>query len=956
MLALTVLAISCITAPPSGAGGPLGTAPQLQALMLSDTLSPAVTDEGVALTAARNEWVSFTLQVSGLPEKRPFSLRIRPLQSGAGTISRVQYEAYQIFPMPVDVNRAGYVRHTGQSAAVHDLPRALLPLGSDKGLINLAQLRNPDRPLDAPREKWAGPGPLQLWVDVLIPADAIAGDYAATCDLIPAGSDKPVASTPLKLTVYDFALPAERNLQMVGRISWDSLKRLYPDRFETVTERLLSRTDEKYAAAVRTLDQIVSLAQHHRTGVFIPQLQPTVKWPAGQQPQIDWTEFEGLVWPWLTGEMFSDGVPLGFWPLPAPEQLDRYDPKSQSDYWSSAAAHFDQREWLDRSPIWIEKVRPGPVRAAETLELSARAAELLSIHSRLRVLFPLETDQVQLRQELVPGMIDPADAPRLWAAAPGLVFSPPIHDWEGEASKKPEQWLRTDTPGLVPYAGAGGDEKDVRLWAWLAFLRQAKLIVWNGVLPSFDDPTQPADPNELIWFYPGEWFGIDRPVPTLQLKWLRRAEQDYEYLRLAKERGEQLNTLVMARLMTKLVQIQPGQAPDPSYALMCGTTDPKAWSDAQQLLAKTILLREPGVEPDADLQHALYIETLRWVQPQEKPLLMGRTTQWYWDAGEQGQRLRLKLGIDIYNASDTRPDKNQMQWVALPQGWQVKPQPVEVPALSMFDVRRETMEASFDLSKITPAAQQPSELSFINGFTNRATPLKLVLPVAATERLEGRRLSVDGKLDEWHSADLLQDGPMVKMLSRPAVQRQDLEPASTPARVYSGWAADNFYLAFDLSGISTAALTGSQNFVNYQFRRAWGEDLCQVLIQPVYDKGVGPVLHLVCKPTGHWVERKLDPRLHAFPWQPLEGAGIRYKAALDGDRWVGEVAIPWKAIVDPQQGMPTLLRFNFVQHKDAVGESASWAGPIDFGRDESFTGVLHVKEADEPGVGPRALR
>lgn len=585
----------------------------------------------------------------------------------------------------------------------------------------------------------------------------------------------------------------------------------------------------------------------------------------------------------------------------------------------------------------------------------------------MRVISPLENDQVQIREGGLPGMVNIEHANRLWASAPGLVFSDG-QQWAGHPKIKPQQWLRTDTPGLVPYAGAGGDERDVRLWAWLAYLRQAKLIIWSGVLPSLDSPSQPADPNEVIWFYPGEWFGVDGPVPTVQLKWLRRAQQDYEYLNLATERGEQLNTLMMARLMTKLVQIQPGTVPDPAYALMCGTTSPKAWTEAQQLLAKTILIRggDQKVNPDEQKLHALYIESLHWVKPQERPLLIGRTTEWYLgdlaagaDAAKGAgadSRVRLRLGIDVYNASDTTPDKNQMQWAALPQGWQVKPQPIEVPKLSMFDVRREHMDGSFDLTKITRAAQHPSELTFIDGFENRATPLKLVLPVAATERLEGRRVKIDGRLDEWAPEDLLQDGPMVKMLSRPSVQQQALEPAAVPAKVYSGWAADNFYLAFDLRGVDVGTFKGAQNFVDYQFRRAWGEDLLEVLIQPVYEKGVGPVMHLVCKPTGTWVERKLDERQHANPWDPMPGVNLRYKATIDGDRWVGEVAIPWNAIADPNAPMPKLLRFNLVQHRNSTGESASWAGPVDFGREDAFTGVLHVREVAEPGIARGAAR
>jgi hypothetical protein len=98
------------------------------------------------------------------------------------------------------------------------------------------------------------------------------------------------------------------------------------------------------------------------------------------------------------------------------------------------------------------------------------------------------------------------------------------------------------------------------------------------------------------------------------------------------------------------------------------------------------------------------------------------------------------------------------------------------------------------------------------------------------------------------------------------------------------------------------------------------------------------------------VERKLDERQHVNPWDPMPGVNLRYKATIEGDRWIGEVAIPWNAISDPNAPMPKLLRFNLVQHRHATGESASWAGPIDFGRDDAFTGVLAVREAPEPGI------
>ena len=70
---------------------------------------------------------------------------------------------------------------------------------------------------------------------------------------------------------------------------------------------------------------------------------------------------------------------------------------------------------------------------------------------------------------------------------------------------------------------------------------------------------------------------------------------------------------------------------------------------------------------------------------------------------------------------------------------------------------------------------------------------------------------------------------------------------------------------------------------------------------------------------------------------------MRYIATLDGPIWRGEIAIPWKTI-SAERGRPVLLRFNFTQHRTDTGESASWADPIDFGRDDAFTGLLFIRD------------
>jgi hypothetical protein len=742
---------------------------------------------------------------------------------------------------------------------------------------------------------------------------------------------------------------------------------------------------------VRVLDSLVALAHKHRTTAVVPRLQPYVNWPPGDvPPEIDWSDFDSLVGPWFSGEAFADKRPVGFWPMPAANMLARFKPSSQVQYWSLCATHFDQNDWLGRSAVWLEKVTPGAANDAEAKQLSKQAADVLAVHQRVRVALPLEPDQLHVAdpaagQEVgAAAPLNPDATGRLMSAAPGLVFAPPMRLWP-EAAQRPVQYLRTDMPALVPYIGAGGDERDVRLWAWLAYLRQAQWISFADALPSLSDPTAPADPNELIWFYPGEWFGLDQPVPTIQLKWLRRAEQDYEYLKLVRDRADaakdqsgraaRLTSLVMARLITKPVEIQPGQAPDPAYAMMSGTTNQAAWDEAQRLLAEFIVLNAPGgtAPPDAQRVSRAEIAALRWAEPQERPLLMGRTTEWSLETRNGNEPwLRLALGLDLYNASDLTQGENLLGWSLASLGWEISPQPGPAPALPTYNVRRAGIEALFNLNKLTPAAARvPMEVTFINGHNrDRTASLRLALPVAASEKHEGP-LAMDGRIaDDWSEADLIQSGRLIKMLSRPNLQRQQLEPASTESKVYTTWAANNFYVAFDLGGVSPAGAAKAQNFVDYQFRRAWSEDLCELLIQPVDNQGIaGPVLHIVCKPNGSsWVERKVAPAAAAVvgsgnaAWQEVE-ARVFYVARPEGDRWRGEMQIPWRAILAASGAAegnanqpvepPTLLRFNFAQHRNATGESASWAGPVDFGRDDSFMGVLYLRDPQEPG--PRGL-
>ncbi len=645
---------------------------------MNSPLEPMEIAGPLRLSAARNEWISFAVQIRNLPQAIS-GLTLRLGVSPA--IPMGHFSAYQVLPMPVDTNRAGYVRQTGLATGARRLPRALLPMRCEDGVVDLSSLRDPAHPLDPQSRAGADAEPAIVWIDLHVPNDAPAADYTIGCGLDCPGQPPATGDLRIALHVFDFAIPQDRHLLMVSDIGWDRLQQLYPDDFEAITPRLMNRGDRTYAAAIQKLDQLVSLAQENRAEVVVPRLQPTVKWPVTETPQVDWSDFDTVVSPWLSGQAFVDKTPLGFWPLPSVDYLDNYDAASQREYWSNASTHFNRQDWLSRSAVFLPKRSWGRATAMESIQLSMDARAILDAHPLVRVGIPLEDDQVQFASSDNPMLLNPAMVGRMVTLAPGLVFASPTQSWPA-ALRRPEHWLQSAAGGLGPYVGAATNEQDVRLWAWLAYLRHADLIRWSGALPEQDDPAAAADPSKLTWFYPGSWFGVDEPVQSIQLKWLRRAEQDYEYLLLAEQRGMRTDALLLARLITRQVQLRPAQAPDPEYALLSGTVDQKTWDEARALLARAVLVCPPDGSPDdpavKSRENDLNLDMVRWQEPKERPYVLPRTAEWFWDdpSRSNGDKWALlRLGVDIYNAGDNRPDENQLKWTRAGDAWQFEPQP-----------------------------------------------------------------------------------------------------------------------------------------------------------------------------------------------------------------------------------------------------------------------------------------
>jgi hypothetical protein len=960
LLMVAGLMTGCPKPPPSSIHAvSLGSA--IAQIDQSSPTQPVPSFGPIKISSARNAYTSFIVRLDCRQMPPHPMLWMVPFQMQGKKPVELEVTAYQMLSAPVDLDDAAYVRQTGQSGNQMSVPRVLLPLPmtGDRRFghqIDLAAAHDPARPTQAGIH--AESAPILLWVDIHTPDQIPSGEYFSQAMLVDAkNTGQPIGSLPIHLTVDNVTLPDEPHLHFAAPLDWDALVAIYPDLFQGMMPRLMNRSDASRRAVLDRINAYLQLAHQNKADFYVPRLQPIVKWPLGKRPETDWTDFDSVVSPWLTGSAFTDHRPVAFWPLPAPDSLAGFDLDSQIQYWQEAASHFDLCHWLDRSPVVLSPEVPGQINEAESLLLCAQARQLLAAHPRVMAMLPLHDDQTELASTGNPNAINPASTARLITAAQGLVYPSPIRDWPA-AALPPRHWIDSAArDGSCDITGVAS-EQGIRTLASLAYSRDASLILCPNSLPGPDNHITRAD--QLIWCYPGEAFGVDHPLATVQLKWIRQAEQDYEYLYLAAQHKDQAAALKMTQLLSRPVQLQPGQPNDPIYNLLAGNTDPRASEEARQLLIDRLnSTRSPtSIETDS-----VELQTMRWFTARQRPTLAVTGVQWNWDLDprpdhevldnnvtETGNWIDATVSVDLYNPAEEMPGGNMLDWTAVNSGWQQKPAMVQIPSLAQYQVRQVTTRARFNLNKINDESRQPLELSFYDGFTGQTVPCKFSLPIAVSQR-RTRPLNLDGQLDDWFPADAIQlDQPLIRMLDRPALQSGQLSFGDSPASVYTSWSEDNFYLAFRLGGVAGTDLRSTHNFVKYDHGRAWGEDLCEVLIQPIYiDNTVGPTLHVVCKPAaGTWIERQAPASSANItqPWQDFEASGIRYAAGIDTDKnlWRGEIAIPWSAIATPGRGRPSLLRFNFIQHQQSTAQSASWAGPLDQSRDGGLSGLLLLKE------------
>jgi hypothetical protein len=275
-----------------------------------------------SLAAARNEWVDTFLAVGDARQ-----IFIRP-----PGVQPERVRLYGIVSLPTDTRSVAAVRRFGPGSARSPVPAVLLPLGlsesKTRGVLTAA----------------IPAGLAGLYLELAPALTDTPGQYSGAVWTSSEGN-----ALPLSLTIVDLALSDTPAFSLVGRVDWADLVRMWPGVFPDIEPRLLSRLDGKHIPAIERLDQLTRLARDHRLELSFPALSPTVKVTPREGTSIDWSDYDSIVLPWLTGELDANRTARSSTALefPVPAAV-RAGAVAADEYLAAAISHFDQRRLLAR--------------------------------------------------------------------------------------------------------------------------------------------------------------------------------------------------------------------------------------------------------------------------------------------------------------------------------------------------------------------------------------------------------------------------------------------------------------------------------------------------------------------------------------------------------------------------------------------------------------------------------
>jgi hypothetical protein len=521
---------------------------------------PAGQGTSVNLGAARNEWESFQILIRSDVPVRGINVEAADLRGPDGAVLRAaDARLFRQHQLHLTV---GTYRNDGFKPGWY--PDPLIPFRHPVTRQPLPGARLRAVPFDLPAHETHG-----FWVDLYVPPDAKAGEYRGTYRITADTGN--VVEVPVTLNVWDFELPAVSALRTAFGSPAARMRGYYRQRAAQGKEK-----EPSDWAAVET--QCAEMLSRHRinatppSGSLVPAAQGdgTFRIPAEQVRRF---------------REFVDRYHINALQVPNPTGVVK-DPESQREKlhawlaaWDRAAAELDRPQVVFYTYLRDEPNDEQAYRFVQKWGRAVRAA-----HSVVKVLVVEQTwSQNEAWGDLY-GAVD------IWcplfclfrpeSAAKRQALGETVWTYTALCQQQKTPWWHIDYP-LLNY----------RVPAWIAWrFRIRGLLYWGGMSywNQVDDPWTdpktycPRGPNQTPLYngegtivYPGRAVGYDGIAPSLRLKALRDAIEDYEYLAILERRG-------LAAEAEKVVLPLAGSS-------FQWETDPAAYVKARAKLAEMIV-------------------------------------------------------------------------------------------------------------------------------------------------------------------------------------------------------------------------------------------------------------------------------------------------------------------------------------------------------------------------------
>ncbi len=554
---LFTVALAAAATQRAAAGWKVWTVTETRRVLREDAAEEAV---DVGLAAARGEWESFQILMRSDQPVRGINIAPRDLSGPDGAAISAStarlYRQHQFhLTIPTcrnDAFRPGWY------------PDALIPFKHPATRQPLSGGRFTAVPFELPADKTHG-----FWVDLFVPTEAKPGEYRGTYRV--AGADGEVVEIPVLLKVWDFALPRVSTLQTALGSPADRMRSYYAQRARNGKEP----EPDDWAAVDEQCAEMLSRHRINATpppGSLVPVAQPDGSFRIPDE-QID------------AFRQFVDRFHVNAFRTPHPRSAVN-DPIEQRERLHAWLKSWDRAaEQLDRPDVVFYtylKDEPNEEEAYHYVQKWGRA-----IREAKSVVKVMVVEQTWTQNEAWGDLYGAID---IWcplfplfkaeSAAKRQALGETIWTYTALCQRDKTPWWHTDFP-LLNY----------RVPTWIAWrYRMRGLLYWGGMSywRGVEDPwTEPGtldrrDRNPKLMYngegslvYPGRAVGYDGIVPSLRVKALRDAIEDYEYLAILQRlgRAEEAEELIKP-LAESWFQWE---------------TNPKAYEKARERLAEIIV-------------------------------------------------------------------------------------------------------------------------------------------------------------------------------------------------------------------------------------------------------------------------------------------------------------------------------------------------------------------------------